>query len=183
MLVRKAAQADGGYFESLSETVPIGGDGLLFIGFQTGRPFFEMIAEDISKSGRFASWGKAICPVCGHEPDMARFEREDGRRILHCPLCDSQWAFRRLQCPFCLNDNQDSLRFFFVDQKSPYRVDVCDKCGRYIKAVDERKLGEGRTVRFVVEDIATFDLDMAAWEEGFRQPDLHVPGTYDATDL
>ncbi len=181
LLIRKAALADTTYFESVSETLPITGDGLLFVGFQTGRPLFEMLAENTGGTEGYVSWGKAVCPVCAHEPDMAKFEREAGRRILHCPLCDSEWAFRRLQCPFCLNDDQNSLRFFFVDQKSPYRVDVCDECGRYMKTVDERKLEEGQKVRFAVEDMATIDLDMAAWEEGFRKPYLHVPELHDAT--
>jgi len=182
-LIREAVRNKRDFFESLSETVPIAWDGLLFLGFQTGKPLFEMIAQEVAREEGRSSWSRAICPICGHEPDMAKLEKELGKRILHCPLCDSEWVFRRLQCPFCLNDNQDTLRFFFTDQESPYRVDICDECGRYVKTVDERKLAEGQEVCFALEDIATIYLDVAAWEEGFLEPNLHFPGLRDETVL
>jgi FdhE protein len=107
---------------------------------------------------------------------MAKLEREEGRRILQCSLCSTEWAFRRLQCPFCRNDDHDTLRFFFVDEESPYRVDVCDICKRYIKTVDERKLEEEKKVMLTLENIATLFLDILAVEEGYRNPHQHLFG-------
>ena len=98
---------------------------------------------------------------------MAKFRRDDGKRILECSLCATNWSFMRVKCPFCENNDKDSLRFFFVDEKSPYRVDVCDKCKRYIKTVDERKLPKNQEVVLVIEDIATSYLDILAEKEKY----------------
>ena len=98
---------------------------------------------------------------------MAKLRRDDGKRILECSLCNTNWPFMRVKCPFCYNDDKDSLRFFFVDEKSPYRVDVCDTCKRYIKTIDERKLPKNQEVVMVVEDIATSYLDILAEKEKY----------------
>ena len=175
-LVRKAAEQDMHYFETLSHDVDIEGEYLHYLGIQTGLPFFEVLAEKMMETVEEGTWLEPLCPVCGHEPLMAKLEGEEGRRILHCSLCSTEWAYRRLQCPFCLNDNHETLRFFFVDEESPYRVDVCDECKRYLKTVDERKLEEGKEVVLAVENIATIYLDILAAGEGYQNPHLHLFG-------
>jgi hypothetical protein len=47
---------------------------------------------------------------------------------------------------------------------------VCDKCKRYIKCVDERKMELGKEINFAIEDMATLYLDALAKEKGY------VPG-------
>jgi FdhE protein len=98
---------------------------------------------------------------------MAKLRREDGKRILECSLCNTQWVFKRLRCPFCGNEDADTLGFFFVEEAT-YRVDKCDKCKRYIKTVDERKKPEGGLRALLVEDVATLYLDMLAAKEGYQ---------------
>jgi len=45
-------------------------------------------------------------------------------------------------------------------------VDVCDKCKKYVKTIDVRKLQ--RPMYPVVEQIATLHLDMMAREQGLE---------------
>ena len=70
-----------------------------------------------------------------------------------------------MTCAFCGNEDQDSLRYFCVESAETYRVDICDKCKRYIKTVDARKTGQ--VMNLLVENLATLALDIVAVKEGF----------------
>ena len=131
------------------------------------RPELEYIAgkygEIIAKSG----WTEGYCPICGKEPKIGEIRaEEEGRRYLFCHQCGYKWHFRRIKCPFCSNEEQHSLAYFSVEGEERYRVDVCNKCRRYIKIVDLPKTGEEANLD--VEDIATLHLDMLAYEEGYN---------------
>ena len=41
------------------------------------------------------------CPACGSPPSIARLRRADGRRLLTCGLCGSEWEAMRLACACC----------------------------------------------------------------------------------
>ena len=59
---------------------------------------------------------------------------------------------------------------FLEQEKSPYRIDVCEQCKRYIKTLDERKGGdEKRAFIPSVEDLATMYLDIVAEKEGYER--------------
>jgi hypothetical protein len=133
------------------------------------RPLFELCAEANEASIPEYGWKKGSCPLCGTPAGMARLEAEQGRRILWCPLCGTEWVYKRLQCPFCGNENQKKLRYFFVEgEETPYRVDVCNRCKRYVKTIDERKRAKGEKTVFEIENMLTFYLDGCAKKEGFR---------------
>lgn len=130
-------------------------------------PFFQAEAENYQDIIRESGWLRGACPFCGSLPRYARFDKEDGRRILYCPMCRSQWRFPRLLCPFCGNSNHSELRHFYIGEDKARRVDVCDQCKRYIKATDERSLG--REVIPQVEEVSTIPLDYIAVKEGYHR--------------
>ena len=96
---------------------------------------------------------------------MGKLEKETGKRHLQCQLCRSGWTFKRLECPFCGCDEQKKLRYFYDEDDPAYRVEVCDKCRRYLKTVDLRK--KDREISLIAEDLATLHLDVVAEQEGF----------------
>ena len=165
-----AVLKDMTYLDSVAETVQIEKDALYFLGLQMGKPFFELLAQEVRGDLDEGCLTGGHCPICGQEPAMAKLEREEGHRVLHCSLCHTDWHFPRLQCPFCLNDDQETLRFFFVEEASPYRVDVCDVCRRYVKTVDERQCDEEEEFHLEVEHIGTVFLDILAASEGYQGP-------------
>ncbi|RME40851.1 MAG: formate dehydrogenase accessory protein FdhE [Caldilineae bacterium] len=110
-------------------------------------------------------WRRGVCPMCGVEPWMARLLRDDGRRMLACPLCRTEWPFDRLRCPFCDGNTHPCLRYFTVEGDEAHRVACCDHCRRYLKTVDERLLG--RRANLPVEDVITSRLDVIAQEQGY----------------
>jgi FdhE protein len=105
------------------------------------------------------------CPLCGAEPRMSEFTRDEGARRLHCGLCGTTWRFARLKCPFCGSTKQSDLGFLEAEGLEGYRVDVCDACGRYVKAVDRRRLLE--RIDLELADALTPELDEAALERGY----------------
>lgn len=113
-----------------------------------------------------AAWRHGFCPLCGSEPSMARLARDDGRRILVCSLCRSEWQYDRLRCPFCEVDGRPHFRHFTVEDDPIHRVDCCGWCRRYLKTIDERVL-ECRA-NIPAEEIVTGYLDMLAREQGYR---------------
>ena len=131
------------------------------------RPELEVIAEQYGAAVEKSEWTEGYCPICGKEPKIGEIrEKEDGRRYLFCHQCGYKWHFRRIKCPFCGNEEQHSLAYFAVEGEESHRVDVCNKCRRYIKIVELPKSSED--VNLDVEDIATLHLDMLAYEEGYN---------------
>ncbi len=136
-----------------------------FLVFQSFSPFLESYAEHLKDHIELGDWLRGHCPFCGREPLMTRLDKETGRKWLFCSLCRTEWPFKRLECPFCGNNNQESLRYFYSEDGEAYRVDVCDRCKRYTKTVDARKAESLRNL--FVEDLVTLLLDIVAEKEGF----------------
>jgi len=131
------------------------------------RPELEVVAEQYAAAVEQSDWREGYCPICGKEPKIGEIrESEDGRRYLFCHQCGCKWHFRRIKCPFCGNEEQHSLAYFAVEGEESHRVDVCNKCRRYIKIIELPKSSED--VNLDVEDIATLHLDMLAYEEGYN---------------
>ncbi len=97
---------------------------------------------------------------------MAYLRKEDGKRILECIICKTEWEFLRLKCPHCETEDSRDLRFFQTDDESAYRVDVCDNCKSYMKTVNKREMD---VVELGVVDIKTRYLDILAIKEGYKK--------------
>jgi FdhE protein len=131
------------------------------------RPELESIAEKYGEIIEKLNWSEGYCPICGKEPKIGEIRgEEEGKRYLFCHQCGFKWYFQRIKCPFCGNEEQHSLAYFEVEGEERYRVDVCNKCRRYIKTVELPKSSEEPNLD--VEDIATLHLDMIAYDEGYN---------------
>jgi FdhE protein len=129
------------------------------------RPALGKVVEMYGEAITAAEWCEGYCPICGQEPKIGEIKDEDGFRFLFCNQCGYEWHFRRIKCPFCGNEEQQSLAYFTIEGEERYRVDVCYVCKRYIKMVDFRDAEEEANLD--VEDIATLHLDILANEEGY----------------
>ena len=112
------------------------------------------------------AWQEGYCPVCGSRAGMAELSGEEGKRHLCCSACSFRWSFKRLQCPFCGNEDSEKLAYF-VAGDGPTRVDSCKVCSRYIKTRDSRK--GNADVPLDVEDLLTMHLDLLAAREGLER--------------
>ena len=129
------------------------------------RPALEKVAARYGDTVRKADWAEGYCPVCGREPKIGEIRDEEGGRYLFCNQCGFEWNYLRIKCPFCGNEEQQSLAYFTIEGDERYRVDVCNECRRYIKIVDFREVKQKADLD--VEDIATLHLDMLANDEGY----------------
>lgn len=129
------------------------------------RPALEILALKYADTINRFGWSQGYCPICGREPKIGQIRTEEGR-FLFCNQCGFEWLFLRIRCPFCSNEEQQSLAYFTVEDNEQYRVDVCNECKRYIKIVDFRE--SRREPNLDVEDIATLHLDILANEEGYE---------------
>jgi len=79
-----------------------------------------------------------LCPACGGLPQMAVLRPEGdaaGRRLL-CSFCLREWAFRRLICPWCREEDKEKLPRFSSEDWPSVHVEACDTCRHYLKAID-----------------------------------------------
>ena len=114
-------------------------------------------------------WRRNRCPICGNEPALGALVGDGGRRHLYCDTCGMVWTFDRLACPFCDHRAQEDLRVLVVDDQSPYRLDACERCRRYLKTIDYRRIDESRAALLPIEDAATLYLDLMADRDGYRR--------------
>ena len=146
-------------------------DGLLLVDaiiHATVKPNLVRYASALSGFVQQDKWKQNICPVCGGQADMAYLEEKEGARWLVCSRCDTEWLFKRLECPYCKNNDQSKLSYF-MDDDSIYRLYVCEECRKYIKAID--MIATEEKILFPVERILTISIDNQACEEGYE------PGT------
>jgi len=143
----------------------IDGGLLVFVIHTALRPFLRAYADALSRFVDAGAWYRGYCPICGGEPDMAAQEKSGGRRRLLCSRCDAEWAYRRLGCPFCGNDDPKDLAFFPSDDQV-YRLAVCERCHRYVKTVDLRETPTERPL--AAERVLTAGMDVAAQNTGYQ---------------
>jgi FdhE protein len=115
------------------------------------------------------------CPFCNARPVVAvlRGEGDGGKRSLLCSMCATEWLYRRVVCPSCGEENKDKLPIYIAAELDYVRVDACDSCQTYLKAVDLTK--DGHAVP-VVDEIATVALNIWAEEHGYSKLEPNLLG-------
>ncbi len=167
--VQEAVVCGGDGFSSLQKGLKVSPELLLSLSLNVFRPIFEAFLQDSYEEIRELMWSTGKCPACDSYPAMSRLERETGTRYYWCTLCNTQWKDKRIKCPFCGTEEQKKLDFFFIEDGSPYRADVCRECKGYVKTIDEKKRKSQEPILFLVEDIKTAHLDVLAAKEGFSK--------------
>jgi len=116
------------------------------------------------------------CPICGAKPIVAvlRPEGDGAKKSLVCMLCAHEWAFRRVYCPACGEEREPQMAFYSAPEIPHVRVDVCDTCHTYLKAVDLTKSGLAVPV---VDELAAIPLDLWAGEHGYHKLQMNLLGT------
>ena len=154
--------------ESLSliaKEVDLDPNTIQFLGQVALTPSIYALREAVSASIDTDGWDYGYCPVCGSQPDMAYFAKT-GRRYLHCKLCGEEWVFSRIRCPFCDNQDQETLGYFEAEEEEGFRVYFCRECMRYLKTIDKKAFEEVAPLE--LENLATIHLDLLANENEFK---------------
>ena len=153
---------DDAFFENTAKELKIEKKALAFIAYSSLKPSLSMCAEQLSAClDKDKPWGKGYCPICGSPPGLSMFQGE-GERFLFCSFCWHKWASIRIFCPFCENTDAKTLNYLYSEEEKEYRIDLCDKCKKYIKNIDTRKAD--RIIYPPLELVATLHLDIKAKE-------------------
>ena len=117
----------------------------------------------------------ALCPYCHRKPSFGvlRPMGEGSARSLICSFCLAEWEFRRLVCPGCGEENDKKLPIFTAEEFDYIRVECCDTCKTYIKAVDLTRNGRAEPV---VDELASAPLDLWAHEHGYAKLQSNMLG-------
>ncbi len=127
------------------------------------------------RSGISRSSVQPLCPFCGEKPVIAvlRPEGDGGKRSLVCSLCSTEWDFRRLLCPHCGEEDKEKLPIYTAEQFPYIRVEACDSCHTYMKAIDLTKNGLAVPE---VDELASVALDLWAHENGYTKLQVNLFG-------
>lgn len=147
--------------------------GVDYLALEAIKPWLELCAAELQDTVQKGAWSYEYCPVCGGSPMIGELSEEEGKKLLYCALCSTQWRYSRLKCVFCGEQDHKKLSYFSVEKDVRNRVDVCKSCKRYIKTVDRRQVTE--PVFPDLENIATLHLDMVAQSKGYQARPVFPP--------
>lgn len=168
LLFKAFLNEDESYFDTASSELQIGKEILAYFVYNSAKPSLNVCASGLSVHlDKNTEWHRGGCPICGSPPALSLFE-EDGKRFFCCSFCWHKWRTRRIFCYNCENTDHETLHYYTFEGSEGYRVDVCDKCKKYIKTIDCRVLG--RFVYPPLEYISTQHLDLGIREKGFKEP-------------
>jgi FdhE protein len=146
---------------------PGAGPAATFVAEAMLQPFAEAWAAGVP-GAPIAGPDALCCPRCGGRA-VAGVLRERGHgagRSLVCGLCASEWSVPRVVCPACGESRVEALPVFRDGDLPAVRLDTCDTCRVYIKAVDLTV--DGR-LDPIVDDLATPALDLWAGSQGYHR--------------
>ncbi len=150
---------------------------IIFLGVFAIKPSVWFVRSELEKllSPGF-QWRKNYCPVCGSLPSLLLLKGKEGRKYGSCSWCDHQWLMNRIECPYCLNQLQESLGYIAIEDDEVYRVEYCDACKYYFKLIDCRPLEVEPALP--LEELTTLHLDMIARNRGYKMPPALSPVVY-----
>ena len=113
-------------------------------------------------------WMKDYCPVCGDQHGLAEYRGSERNRHFRCLSCAADWTYWRIACPHCDNKDHDSLSTLLIkEDKASFQIDTCEACHGYVKGIN--KLDPSSPMFLLLDDFATFHLDLLAKEKGYHR--------------
>lgn len=147
------------------------------------KAFLQPYARWLSESGakpidRMLGGGANRCPFCGSKPQVSVLQvreasSESGSRDLICSMCLTAWPFRRVVCARCGEEDPAKIGYYHSPEYDHIRIETCDSCKHYIKAVDLTTYGLAVPL---VDEVAAAPLDLWAREHGFIKIEINLVG-------
>ena len=116
-----------------------------------------------------SGWSRGYCPVCGAWPVLAELRGLERTRCLRCGRCGGDWQRPWLACVYCSERDHERLGSLVIARRVEGRtVETCASCHGHLKSL--ATLQAVAPPDLLVSDLETVELDLAAWERGFRRP-------------
>jgi formate dehydrogenase accessory protein FdhE len=143
------------------------------------QPYARWLSEiGVKPLDRKLGCGENRCPFCEGKPQVAVLQIKDsssesGGRGLICATCLTRWPFRRVVCVNCGEENPAKIGYFHSPVYDHIRIEACDSCKYYIKAVDLTLYGFAIPL---VDEVAAAALDLWAREHGYIKIEMNLVG-------
>jgi FdhE protein len=116
-----------------------------------------------------SGWSRGYCPVCGAWPVLAELRGLERTRCLRCGRCGADWQRPWLACVYCSERDHERLGSLVIEGRVEGRsVETCASCHGHLKSL--ATLRAVAPPDLLLSDLETVELDLAAWERGFRRP-------------
>lgn len=124
------------------------------------------------------AWRQGYCPVCGTFPSIAWLDKPKvdeknaflagggGKKHYHCPMCGSDWTFRRSACPACEREGSETIEILRESGSHGERLDFCTHCKTYCPTVDLREMADVPNMDVMAAGM--IHLDMVAAQQKLR---------------
>ena len=117
-----------------------------------------------------ASWVEGYCPICGAWPTLAEVRGIERSRYFRCGRCGGEWQAHCLLCPYCgMTDHRELVSLVPEKSGAAGVIDACRRCLGYVKTLTT--LQGSPPAKILLDDLATVDLDVAAFERGYSRPE------------
>jgi formate dehydrogenase accessory protein FdhE len=142
------------------------------------QPYAQCLASTgVRPVGRNLPSARGACPFCGGAPQLSILrstgDAEGGGRQLLCATCLTTWAYGRIACARCGEEDEQCLGYFHSAAFNHLRVDACDTCKYYLKTVDLTRQGNAVPL---VDEVAGGPLDLWARDHGYQKIELNLVG-------
>jgi len=156
---------DDALYEKIAGKLNIADTTLGFITYNSLKPSLSVCADQLSSYlNKEDPWLKGYCPICGSPPVLSILEGSGGRSLI-CSFCWHPWSVQRVFCPYCENRDGKTQHYFYNEGEKEFRVELCDGCKKYLKALDSRETE--RMIYPPLEQISSLHLDYKARELGY----------------
>ena len=156
------------HLEAVAMQAGVDVDLLATLAQLSARPILKAYAEQLRPALERGQWSQGYCPICGAWPGLAELRGAELFRHFRCLRCAADWTATRLSCPFCGNDDYDTLGYLQIEGERRFRVDICRRCGGYIKAGNAFDPAPAEIL--ALDDLASVHLDLAAIEREHTRP-------------
>ncbi len=174
-----ALRDDVAWFDAWALRLPDAPSLVRFLAMGSVTPAVEALAAAVAAEharrtgadqpgGTPVVWQHGHCPVCGSAPLVGRLVGKEGALHHTCSFCRHEYRAKRLQCPFCLENESKNLEYFTADGEPGFQVHVCKSCKGYIKVADFREFD--RISIPVLDDLESLALDIVARQQGYARP-------------
>ncbi len=144
-----------------------------FLAYMTFMPFFAHTTAQFAEKYAETVWNFGHCPYCGGAALVSYLKNKEGMRMHACAQCLSLYRSPRIQCPVCLEEQQDMLSYFTADTDKEWQVCHCKKCNNYIKILDCREQ-EKFIPAPLIDDLLSITLDIICQQKKFTRAALSL---------
>jgi FdhE protein len=139
------------------------------------KPAMRLLCGQLTPLVEGIPWNRGYCFVCGSGASLGELRDHHLRKHLRCEQCGADWAFQRLCCSCCGNEDHRTLSLLYPDPwDGKARVEVCDKCRGYLKVIVS--FSPTPAERLPIADLATLHLDYIAQSHGYKRIPIEPSG-------